>query len=81
MATNALGNLCNYLVFTTLLSLHRPVLSHHVVAVSAGAFIAWLVNYAFTRLVVFNPRLHRMWESLTGATGHRPQGRPSRSGI
>jgi putative flippase GtrA len=75
MATNALGNLCNYLVFTTLLSLHRPVVSNHTLAVCAGAFIAWVVNYGFTRLIVFNPRLHRWWEAMAGAAGRPPVGR------
>jgi putative flippase GtrA len=57
MATNAFGNLCNLLVFTTLLSLHNRILSNHVLAVSAGGFIACCLNYAGTRLFVFK-RLH-----------------------
>ena len=75
MATNALGNLVNYLVFTTLLSLHRPLLSNHTIAVGVGAFTAWVVNYSFTRLVVFNPRLHRWWEAMAGTSGHPPAAR------
>jgi putative flippase GtrA len=56
MATNALGNLCNYLVFTTLLSLHSKPWSGHMFALSCGAFTAWLLNYASTRWLVFRRR-------------------------
>ena len=76
MAMNGFGNLCNYLVFTTLLSLHREVLSNHVFAVSVGAFVAWTINYAGTRLIVFNARARHWMERLEalGPGGHR---RPS----
>ena len=69
MVNNAVGNLVNYLVFTTLLSLHRPIVSNHTLAVCVGAFAAWVVNYTVTRLVVFNPRLHRWWEAMAGDAG------------
>jgi putative flippase GtrA len=63
MATNAFGNLCNLLVFTTLLSLHQRVLSNHLLAVSVGGVVACCGNYAGTRWLVFKqsrvpPRLH-----------------------
>jgi putative flippase GtrA len=56
MAMNAFGNLCNFLVFTTLLSLHQRLLSNHTLAVSIGALIAWTINYTGTRFLVFKPR-------------------------
>ena len=56
MLTNAFGNLCNYLTFTTLLSLHHRVFSNHTVAVTLGALVAWVLNYIVTRFVVFRVR-------------------------
>jgi len=53
MAMNAFGNLCNFLVFTTLLSLHQRLWSNHTLAVTIGALVAWMINYAGTRFVVF----------------------------
>lgn len=67
MATNAFGNLCNYLVFTTLLSLHRAPFSNHTVAVLTGGFVAWAVNYTAARLVVFNPNSPAWLRRLTHA--------------
>ena len=51
MATNSVGNLANYLTFTTLLSLHMPVVSNHLFAVAVGGLIAWVINFTCTRLV------------------------------
>ncbi len=53
MATNAFGNLCNLLVFTTLISLHARILSDPVFAVAAGGMVACCTNYLGTRLFVF----------------------------
>jgi putative flippase GtrA len=53
MATNAFGNLCNLLVFTTLLSLHARTVSDPVFAVAAGGIVACCTNYLGTRLFVF----------------------------
>jgi putative flippase GtrA len=53
MATNGLGNLCNYWIFVTLSSLHGAVVSRWFVALPASAFCAYLINYAGVRLVVF----------------------------
>jgi putative flippase GtrA len=53
MATNAFGNLCNLLVFTTLLSLHVQVISNTVFAVATGGMVAVCINYLGTRLFVF----------------------------
>jgi putative flippase GtrA len=56
MAMNAFGNLCNFLIFTTLLSLHKRPLSNHTLAVTIGALAAWMINYAGTRFLVFKPQ-------------------------
>jgi putative flippase GtrA len=67
MATNAFGNLCNLLVFTTLLSLHARVLSNPVFAVAAGGLVACCMNYLGMRLFVFKraPTVVRALPSLT----------------
>jgi len=53
MIANGFGNLCNYWIFLTLISIHRPVMSNPYVALVAGSIAAYLVNYAGTRLLVF----------------------------
>lgn len=53
MTTNGLGNLCNYCMFLTLVSLHHPTMSRPYVAVAAGGVAAWLINYICLRFVVF----------------------------
>jgi putative flippase GtrA len=53
MATNGFGNVCNYWIFVTLVSLHRPLVSNPYVALIVGAFAAYLINYAGARLLVF----------------------------
>jgi putative flippase GtrA len=79
MGASGLGLVCNYLIFTSLLSLHRPIFSNQTVAVCAGSFAAWAVNYTVARLVVFNSKLHRRIGALlrgpkTAVAG--PQGEP-----
>jgi putative flippase GtrA len=53
MATNAVGNVCNLLVFTILLSLHRAGLSNPVFAVAVGGCAACCINYLGMRTLVF----------------------------
>jgi putative flippase GtrA len=53
MTANGLGNLCNYWIFVTLISTHWPIASNHYVALLAGSFAAYLINYGSTRLLVF----------------------------
>jgi putative flippase GtrA len=53
LASNAFGNLCNYWIFVTLVSLHHPVASLPTVALCAAAFSAWIINYSAVRLLVF----------------------------
>jgi len=55
MATNGLGNFCNYWIFVTLVSLHPSVISNYYVAICVGAFFAWMINFAGARLVAFGP--------------------------
>jgi putative flippase GtrA len=57
MVSNAFGNLCNYWIFVTLVSLHHPVVSRPGVALSLAAFSAWVINYAAARLLVFRDTL------------------------
>lgn len=60
MATNGLGNFCNYWIFVTLSSLHGRLVSEPFVALPISAFSAYLINYAGVRLVVFGrTRLQR----------------------
>jgi len=53
MLTNGFGNFCNYWIFVTLVSLHEPLVSEPLVALTIAAFVAWLMNYASTRFLVF----------------------------
>jgi putative flippase GtrA len=69
MGASGLGLIVNYLIFNTLLSLHRPIVSDQMFAVCAGSLAAWGVNYTAARLVVFNSKLHRR----IGALFSRPK--------
>lgn len=53
MATNGFGNLFNYWIFVTLVSLHWPVVSAPVFAICVGSASAWAINYGCTRWLVF----------------------------
>jgi putative flippase GtrA len=53
MACNGLGNLCNYFIFVAFVSSRWPVISDHLVALAAGSFTAWMINYATVRFLVF----------------------------
>ena len=55
MMANGLGNFCNYWIFLTLVSTHWPIASNHYVALAAGSFSAWMINFTGTRLFVFPP--------------------------
>ena len=57
MATNGFGNLCNYWIFVTLVSLHARVVSVPVVALCAASACAWAINYASCRFLVFGRAL------------------------
>jgi putative flippase GtrA len=53
MLTNGFGNLCNYWIFVTLVSLHWRIVSDPMVALCAGAFMAWMINFLCARFLVF----------------------------
>jgi putative flippase GtrA len=53
MATNGLGNLCNYWLFVTLISLHWPIISNTYLALVVGSLAAYVINFAGARLFVF----------------------------
>jgi putative flippase GtrA len=53
MLSNGFGNFCNYWIFVTLVSLHWRPISTPLLAMTAGALIAWMINYAAARFWVF----------------------------
>lgn len=53
MLAGGFGNLCNYWIFVTLVSLHHPVASRPMVALAAGSAAGWIINYLGARLLVF----------------------------
>jgi hypothetical protein len=53
VTNSALGNFCNYWVFVTLESTHRPVIGNPYLALLAGSVTAWMINYTGARLLVF----------------------------
>ncbi len=53
MTTNGFGNFCNYWAFVTLVSLHHPILSNHALDLVIGGFIAWAINFACARYLIF----------------------------
>jgi len=69
MATNGFGNLCNYWLFVTLISLHRGLASNYYVAMCAGGCTAWAINYSLTRLFVFGRRARPLRPTLDPAAG------------
>ncbi len=74
VANSAFGNLCNYWVFVTLESTHRPVIGNPYVALLAGSITAWAINFTGARFVVFGGAasgLMRRWKRLVS-----PRSRP-----
>ncbi len=53
VANSAVGNFCNYWVFVTLESTHRPVTGNLYVALFAGSATAWAINFTGARFLVF----------------------------
>ena len=53
VANSAFGNFCNYWVFVTLESTHRPVIGNPYVALVFGSIVAWAINFVGARFVVF----------------------------
>jgi putative flippase GtrA len=53
MATNGVGNFCNYWIFVSLSSLHGRLVSEPFVALAISAATAFVINFAGARLLVF----------------------------
>jgi putative flippase GtrA len=53
LATNGFGNVCNYWIFVTLISLHSSIWSDHLLALGVSSFFAWMINYLGTRFIAF----------------------------
>jgi putative flippase GtrA len=53
MLAHGLGNFCNYWIFVTLVSLHRPPFSGPLVALAIASVTAWALNYLAARHLVF----------------------------
>jgi putative flippase GtrA len=77
LMNSAVGNLCNYWVFVTLESTHRPLIGNPYVALFAGSATAWAINYTGARLVVFGPagrRLAQRCRAVFVSPRSRPHG-------
>jgi len=59
-ANSAIGNSCNYWVFVTLESTHRPVIGNPYLDLLAGSAAAWAINFTGARLVVFGDGARRL---------------------
>ncbi|HEY1878921.1 MAG TPA: GtrA family protein [Caulobacteraceae bacterium] len=53
VANSAFGNLCNYWIFVSLESTHRPIIGDPYVALFAGSIAAWAINFTGARFLVF----------------------------
>jgi putative flippase GtrA len=53
MLAHGFGNSCNYWIFVTLVSLHRPPVSRPLAALAVASLLAWTINYLAARYVVF----------------------------
>ena len=82
VANSAVGNFCNYFVFLTLRSTHRPVISNTDVAFLAGSVTAWAINFLGARYLVFGglgPRLAARVKRLAFSRPSRPDPSPPRA--
>ena len=59
---SSLGNFCNYCTFVALEASHWPVLGNPYVALLAGSVVAWAINFAGARLLVFGSLGRRIVE-------------------
>ena len=66
VANSAFGNFCNYWVFVTLESTHRPVIGNPYVALLAGSIVAWAINFTGARFVVFGGAAKDLMARWTG---------------
>jgi putative flippase GtrA len=72
VANSAVGNACNYWVFVTLESTHRPVIGNPYLALLAGSVTAWAINFTGARYLVFGGAARR----LAGRIFVSPRARP-----
>jgi len=66
-ANSAFGNFCNYWVFVTLESTHRPVIGNPYVALLAGSIVAWAINFTGARFLVFGGVARRLLARCRGS--------------
>lgn len=83
---SAFGNFCNYWIFVTLESTHRPVIGDPYVALFAGSLAAWAINFTGARFLVFGGaarkwlgRVTRFLPSRRGLPGAPGPGEPESS--
>ncbi len=60
VANSAFGNVCNYWIFVSLESTHRPIIGDPYVALFAGSIAAWAINFTGARFVVFGGHARRL---------------------
>ena len=53
MLSNGFGNFCNYWIFLTMVSLHKPIVSNHYIALAASSACAWAINFVGARFIAF----------------------------
>ena len=53
MLAHGFGNVCNYWIFVTLVSLHRLPWSTPLAALAVASVTAWAINYVAARYLVF----------------------------
>lgn len=53
MAAQGVGAICNYGAYLFLVSSGWPFVSIHLTALTVGAVIGWMMNYAGARFVIF----------------------------
>ena len=76
VTNSAFGNFCNYWVFVTLESTHRPVVGNPYVALLAGSIVAWAINFAGARFLVFGGAARRFagrWKRRRPVVSLRPR--------
>src|SRR5579863_1265321 len=74
-ANRAFGNFCNYWIFVTLESTHRPVIGDPYVALLAGSMAAWAINFTGARFLVFG-RMGRKLAERWARRSVSPRSRP-----
>lgn len=68
MLTSGFGNLCSYLIFISLTSLHGSPLAMAWIAFPASSFAAYLINFVGARFVVFGKAVRARMTRVTVST-------------